>query len=73
MMKITNDEYYTPTDVPSISSIGNITATLVDENDIGLFVTTIVCKKYEKIVKIGIVPIFHKRRKTHFREHMVRL
>ena len=32
-----------------------------------------LCKKYEKIVKIGIVPLFHKQCKTPFRDDMVRL
>ena len=32
-----------------------------------------LCKNYEKIVKIGFVPLFHKQCKTLFRDHMVRL
>ena len=32
-----------------------------------------LCKNYEKFVKIGIVPLFHKQCKTLFRDHMVRL
>ena len=43
-IKIANDENYTPTDVPSISSLGNITVTFVDENDIGLFVTGLLAQ-----------------------------
>ena len=34
---------------------------------------TMLCKNYEKIVKIGIVSLFHKQYKTLFRDHMVRL
>ena len=37
------------------------------------FSTTMLCKNYEKIVKIGIVPLFHKQCKTPFRDDMVRL
>ena len=36
-------------------------------------VATKLCKKYEKIVKMGIVPIFHKQLKTLLRDHMVKL
>ena len=34
---------------------------------------TRLCKTCEKIVKIGIVPLFHKQCKTPFRDDMVRL
>ena len=36
-------------------------------------VATILCKNYEKTLKIGIVPLFHKQCKTPFRGDMVRL
>ena len=32
-----------------------------------------LCKNYEKIVKIGIVSLFHKQCKTPFRDDMIRL
>ena len=32
-----------------------------------------LCNNYEKIVKIGIVPLFNKKCKTPFRDDMVRL
>ena len=32
-----------------------------------------LCKNYEKNVKIGIVPLFHKQCKTPFRDDMVKL
>ena len=35
--------------------------------------TTMLCKNYEKIVKIGIIPLFHKQCKTPFRDDMARL
>ena len=42
-------------------------------NIIAMDETTRLCKNYEKIVKIAIVPPIHKQCKTLFRDDMVRL